>query len=147
MAATTVGISTLVSEEYPKQGDFPIAANTIIYGGSIVVRDASGRAAQPAAGFPAMGIATNTFDNRTAAESGGAAGALDANVKYGVAWVKYSGTAPMPGEKVYVLDNQTVTLTASTNGLAGACVAAARMIEGAMKVGVAMGPHVIAALT
>jgi hypothetical protein len=99
-----------------------MAANTLLYKGQIVCKDSAGRAAVPGAGLPAVGVASSTFNNRTGAPSGGAADAMRAEVEYGVFGLPYNGTAPVPGQLVYVYDNQTLTLDPSgSRGIAGIC--------------------------
>lgn len=107
----------------PAKGTYAQAANTIIYGGTIVSIDSDGRADVVTASQNAAGIAMYTSDNRTTAPEGGAAGALNCEVGFGVFGLAYDGTAPEPGQVVYVLDNQTVTIDSDsgTRGIAGYC--------------------------
>jgi hypothetical protein len=106
--------------EIPHKGTYATAANTLLYKGQIVTADSAGRAAVPGAGQNAVGIACATYNNRTGAPSGGAAGAIDAQVEYGVQGLAFTGTAPKPGQVVYVVDNQTVSLDPTgSRGVAG----------------------------
>lgn len=108
--------------EIPHKGTRAMAANTLLYKGQIVCEDADGRAAVPGAGRNAIGIAGSTYNNRTGAPSGGAAGAINAELEFGVQGLAYTGTAPKPGQVVYVVDNQTVSLDPTgSRGVAGIC--------------------------
>lgn len=122
MASTTVFRDTESAGILPMRGTFPIASNTLLVKNTIVQRDGSGRAVPGAAGngFPAIGISHATYDNRTGSEFGGAAGAIEATIEYGVFGFDYDGS-PLPGETVWVLDNQTVTddSDSGANGVAG----------------------------
>jgi hypothetical protein len=122
MADTTTERLPRYTGEIPHKGTAPIAANTLLYKGQIVCQDADGRAAVPGAGRNAMGVCAATYNNRTGAPSGGAAGAVDAEIEYGVQGFAYTGTAPKRGQVVYVVDNQTVSLDATgSRGVAGIC--------------------------
>jgi hypothetical protein len=109
---------------WPSNGTFPAAANELICEGWIVCVNADGEAVEGIAGetFNAAGKAKSTFDNRTSAPEGGAAGAIDVEVAYGVFGCKINGTEPIPGQTVFVYDNETITLTPGTNGTAGSVV-------------------------
>ncbi len=128
MASTTsVRTKTVDGPRHPMRGTHSSAANQLFPKGTIVTRNASGEAVSPstadASGFPALGIAAETLDNRTGSELGGAAGACDPDVEYGVKGVAYTGTAPKTGDVVYVVDNQTVSRSSAggTRGVAGVC--------------------------
>lgn len=123
MTSTNINRDTEFAGPVPARGTYPAAANVYIARNTIVQRDASGRAIPGAAanGFPAVGVSSASYDNRTASEFGGAADAIDIEVMYGVFGFDYTGT-PIPGQTVWVADNQTVTDTASSNGVAGVCV-------------------------
>lgn len=140
--ATTTPIQVRAGEAKPTKVTLPAEANTLYMEGTLVARNASGRAANVSAGLPIMGVPRQTYDNRTAAESGGAAGAFDVDLYCGVFFFKYTGTAPIAGDKLYAVDNETVTITASTNGFAGVCVAPPQSINGVNYVGVSIGPDV-----
>lgn len=132
--------------EFPSNGTFGMAANTLLYYGQIVCLDADGRAAVPGAGRDAIGVAKQTFDNRTGSQAGGAADAFDAEVAYGVRGFLISGTTPKPKQIVYVVDNQTVSLDPTGGrGIAG-IVSEVRTENGVAQAFVVMGPHIIAAL-
>lgn len=106
--------------EIPSKGTYSMAANTLLFKGQIVTADSAGRAAVPAAGQNAVGISNATYNNRTGAPSGGAADAVKAEVEYGVQGLAFTGTTPRPGQVVYVVDNQTVSLDPTgSRGIAG----------------------------
>ena len=132
--------------EFPSNGTFGMAANTLLYYGQIVCLDSAGRACVPGAGCDAAGVAKQTFDNRTGSQAGGAADAFDAEVAYGVRGFLISGTAPKPKQVVYVVDNQTVSLDPTGNrGIAG-IVSEVRTENGVAQAYVVMGPHIVAAI-
>jgi hypothetical protein len=114
--ATTIERDPKFAGLIPAVVTLAAAAATKYIKGTFVCRDANGRAAVPAAGLHAHGVAVATFDNTS-----GANDAMDVEAATGVFMFNYTGTAPKPGEFVYVSDNDTVTLTASTNGIAGVC--------------------------
>jgi hypothetical protein len=124
----------------PTRGTFTSAANKLYLGGTIVQRDASGLATPGADGngFPAVGVAENTYDYRTGSEAVTSGAELAVQVKYGVFGFNYDGD-PLPGETVWVLDNQTVSDDSDTGarGVAGVCTE----IRGDQCY-VWMGPHV-----
>lgn len=106
----------------PRRGTLPMAANTIINKGEIVQVNGSNLAIPGAAanGFKAVGIAKQTYDNRTGSEAGGAAGALEVEYECGIFGV--GGSAGVnPGVKVYVAGPNSVTSTVGSNGIAGIC--------------------------
>jgi len=132
--------------EFPANGTFGMAANTLLYYGQIVGLDSAGRACVPGAGIDAIGVARQTFDNRTAGPTGGAADALDAEVAYGVRGFLISGTTPKPRQIVYVVDNQTVSLDPDGGrGIAG-IVSEVSVRNGVTQAFVCMGPHIIGAI-
>lgn len=112
MTATTTVILPKFAGNYPARLTLPIAADTLIIKGTQVAKDAAGRAVMSTDGdgFPVMGKASATFDNRTGSEAGGAAGALDAEIECGIFGRKIDGTTPQPGDIVFAVDNQTVSL-------------------------------------
>jgi hypothetical protein len=122
MADTTAERLPKTTGEIPHRGTYSMAANTLLYKGQIVTQDSAGRAAVPGAGQNAIGISASTYNNRTGAPSGGAADAMKAEVEYGVQGLAFTGTAPTPGDVVYVVDNQTVSLDPTgSRGIAGIC--------------------------
>lgn len=120
MTDTTAERLPKTTGEIPSKGTYAMAANTLLFKGQIVTQDSAGRAAVPGAGQNAVGISSATYNNRTGAPSGGAAGAVNAEVEYGVQGLAFTGTAPKPGQVVYVADNQTVSLDPTgSRGVAG----------------------------
>lgn len=143
MTATTHERNTRFAGLAPSIGDFPVAANTLLIRNTLVCLNASGQLVPgvDGEGFHAIGRVQSTFDNRTTAPEGGAAGAIWGTVDYGVFdWV-IDGSTPVPGNVVYVVDNQTVSLDSSggTRGIAGYV----SRVEGT-KIFVHMGPTVVA---
>jgi len=150
-AATTPQNKTFVGD-YPRSGSPAQAADTLILRHTLVSVDSSGRAnpyaesTDGSASLNVLGIAKATFDNRTTAPEGGGAGAIRTEVEFGVWEFAYSGTAPDPGEVLWALDNQTVTLTSTcttgggTRGLAGYCVST-DTVRGTCRV--LLGPTVV----
>lgn len=130
---------------YPCRGTFPAAANELILRGTTVCVNATGYAVEGVLneGFNAAGIASATFDNRTTAPEGGAAGAIDVEVEYGVFGRKINGTTPVPGNTVFVYDNDTITLDSNSGarGVAGSVVEVRDSIAY-----VYFGPHVVGLL-
>jgi hypothetical protein len=120
MSATTIERMTKSAGLVPAKGTLPVAADTLILGGTIVCVDAAGRAVPgvDGEGFAAVGKAVSTVDNRTEAPSGGGAGAEDVEIDFGVQGWAISGSTPDPGDVVYVVDNQTVS-TSSDSGQRG----------------------------
>jgi hypothetical protein len=122
-AATDTRASSYVGL-LPSKGTLPIAANVLILGGTIVCRNATGYAvvgADDNNAFPAVGLAAADIDNRTTAPGGGGAGAENVEVIYGVHELFFTGSTPVPGQVVFVVDNQTVSTDsdAGTRGIAG----------------------------
>lgn len=85
----------------------PVAASTVIYGGSIVMLDAAGNAVPGATAtdLTSRGIAQEFVDN-----SGGAAGDRDVQSRRGVFHLENDGSVTRPdiGGQAYVVDDQTV---------------------------------------
>jgi hypothetical protein len=138
MSSTTVFRDTQNAGLVPARGTYPAAANKMFPKGTIVQRDSSGRATPGAAsnGLPAVGVSNASYNNLTGSEFGGGNDAINVEVLAGVWGFDYTGT-PLPGETVWVADNQTVTDTVGTNGVAGVCV---EVRDGQCYVW--MGPHV-----
>lgn len=145
MTATTTARLTTAGSPLPSMGTIPMAANTLILKGTIVSLNASGYAvpATDGDGFPAMGRANATYDNRTGSEAGGLAGDLDCEVEYGVFAFDISGDAPSPGDLMFTVDNQTVSADSdsSARGVAGYCCEV-RAENGRNQAFVWFGPHV-----
>jgi hypothetical protein len=94
----------------------PIAASTKIYGGTAVGDNGSGFARPLQAADPFLGFADADYDN-----TNGAAGDLRVNCNHAVqVQLDITGaSASSVGKKVYASDDQTFTLTASSNSLIG----------------------------
>lgn len=126
MTAATTFRPTDRSAPIPAMGTIAAAANKLFYGGTMVSRDAAGRGDVPTdgQGFPVVGVSVATIDNRTAGPHGGAADAVDVDLLYGVFGFKFEDAAALPGQVVYVVDNQTVSTDSDTGarGVAGVCV-------------------------
>lgn len=149
MTATTTERLTDGAGTNPSRGTAPIAANTLIRKGWLVGFDANGRVVPGgtiASGCVAgVGVASATYDNRTGSELGGAAGAVDVEIEFGVfGFLTKTGggddiAADDVGKVCYVVDNQTVALTngADTLGIAGFITEVRNGF-----VYVYMGPHV-----
>lgn len=113
----------------PTRGSFPIAANTIIYKGSLVGEDSAGRAIPAtllATCIRVLGKASSTIDNRTGSALGGAASAAYVEVEYGTHnWANSAAgdaiAADDIGKLCYAVDDQTVALTSNggTRPIAG----------------------------
>jgi hypothetical protein len=132
----------------PSRGTYPIKANVQIFKGAKVGLDSSGRA------MPADTLANGTvqivgrssghYDNRTGSTLGGAAGACDVEVEFGVFGWENSATAAIasttvPGSVVYAEDDETTSLTSQTATLIAEGIFT-ELRDG--KVYVWMGPHV-----
>jgi hypothetical protein len=143
MTAIAHARNTTTAGQFPSKGTLAVAANTLCFRGTIACVDSDGRTTPGAlnAGLNAAGIYASTYDNRTTAPDGGGAGAIDAEIEYGVFELLYSGTAPTSGAVLFVLDNQTVTLDSNggARGIAGQCVE----VTATGKCTVWMGPHVV----
>ena len=118
MTATTTYRLTKRAGLYPARVTLPMAAATLIRGGTIVCRNASDQAVPgvDGEGFHAVGIAKADFDN-----TAGLAAAKDCEAEAGIFGLAYTGTIPTMGDVVYVVDNQTVSLdgASGTRGIAG----------------------------
>lgn len=130
----------------PGMGTLPVAANSLYPKGTMVGRDANGRAytyaTNDASGNPLMGVSAATYDNRTGSEMGGLDDSESMQVDYGVHGFAISGTTPKPGDRLYVVDNQTVSISdnGGTRGFAGVC-SEVRTLNGAVKAFFRAGPE------
>lgn len=153
MTALAIERSTNFAGLIPGRGTFPIKANVRIFKGSIVGLDTAGRAMPGdtvANGcVKVVGKASATYDNRTGSVLGGAAGAVDVEVEFGVfEFLSASGggddiAADDAGKVCFVVDDQTLALTNNTDtrALAGLIT---EVRDG--RVYAWMGPHVAAML-
>lgn len=133
----------------PARGTVPSAANQLFLKNTIVCRDDSGNAVVPVdgQGFRALGVSQHTYDNRTGSEAGGDAGDLDVELQFGVFGfdIEDGSDDPLPGQLVYVVDNQTVSVDNSGGaGLRGACgfVSEVRQVNGVDQAFVMIAPHI-----
>lgn len=97
--------------------EYPVIATDIIYEGAAVGENASGYARPLQAGDPFLGFARRKADN-----SAGAAGAVNVEViTRGRAQLAIGSLAITANDRpaVYASDDDTFTLTASTNSLIG----------------------------
>lgn len=100
--------------------NLPLAADTVIYAGTLVARDANGRAvpASDTAGLRVVGRAEQTVDN-----TGGAAGALSIDIRLGCYKFTNSATNAVDaddiGKMAVVEDDQTVAETSTNKVCAG----------------------------
>lgn len=143
MAATTTVRVTEFAGLVPARGTGPVYANTRLISGTIVCVDPTTGdlvAGGTVENANAIGKCSANYDNLTTSRSGGAAGAIDAEVEFGVFGWAYTGNAPKAGQVVYVVDNQTVSLDSDSGarGIAGYC---SELRNG--KCYVLMGPTVV----
>jgi len=93
----------------------PVAAGAVIYGGALVVLNASGYATPGsiATGLRARGVASGAVDN-----SGGLDGDANVDVRKGVFAFENDGVDPVSGadveNTVYITDDQTISKTDGT---------------------------------
>lgn len=109
----------------PIYGPIGVAANLLLYGGGMVGTDAAGNLvkADAATATVVVGVSRRNYFNRTTDPSGGAAGAVQAEVLAGVfpMFISTDGGAITNAQRwqdVYVVDDQTISL--SPVGTAGA---------------------------
>jgi hypothetical protein len=125
MAATASPRNTEFAGLVPARSTIGMATTELALRGTIACVNAGGYAVEGAAadGFNAVGKFSATFDNRVTAPEGGANAAIDAEIEHGVFGWAYTGTAPKPGQVVYVYDNQTVAIDSDSGsrGIAGYC--------------------------
>lgn len=146
MSSRTVARITDSATNPPALGTYSAAANTIYPKACLVGRDASGRAynytTADASGFPAQGVNAATFDNRTSSEMGGLDDSGVIEVNFGVFGFDISGTTPIPGDAMFVVDNQTVSTDSNggLRGFAGRCVEVRTGSGGASQAFIQVGP-------
>jgi hypothetical protein len=107
----------------PAKGFLPIAGDTLILRKTLVYIDSSGQADDTATVGNVYGVASSTVDNRSTAPSGGAAGAEDIDVEFGMFEFAYTGGVPTIGQVLFGVDNNTVSTSSAggTLGIAGYC--------------------------
>jgi hypothetical protein len=122
MSSTNIGILPPRATPTPARGTQGALANTFYAKGTMVGRDANGRAysyaSADASANPLMGVCSASYDNRTNSEAGGLNDSIDIDVEYGVVGYAFTGTTPKVGDRLYVVDNQTVS-TSDNGGLRG----------------------------
>ncbi len=128
----------------PANMSLPSSANTLYPEGTIVTRSSAGRAVSPStadlSGNPAMGVSKYTYLNRTGDEMGGLDDSGTIEIAHGVYYFAYVGTAAIPGQVLYVVDNQTLSTDPSTGrGVAGIATEV-RTLNGVACVGCVMSP-------
>ena len=117
---TTLAADTPRTYEVGDIGEIPVIASDIIYEGSAVGDNASGYARPLVAADPFLGFAEQNVDN-----SAGAAGAKTVRVKErGKIVVPVTGVTGVGdiGTAVYMSDDNTFTLTSTSNSLVGKVV-------------------------
>lgn len=149
MASTTESVPHETNTDVvPHYGTYNARAATRYPDGSIVCVDAAGRAYSPttadASGFKAQGVAKSYFLNAVGdPATTGLDDAIPVEVQFGVFGFPYTGTAPLPGDDMFVVDNHTLS-TDSNGGLrgsAGKCIEV-RTTQGLAKSYVLMAPWV-----
>lgn len=114
---TTLAANKPRAYELGDNGEYPVIASDIIYEGAAVGENGSGYARPLAAGDPFLGFAKRKADN-----AAGAAGAVTVEVKRkGQIVLPISAIAITANDHpvVYASDDDTFTLTASTNSPIG----------------------------
>jgi len=118
-----LGMATLAADkprpyELGSIQEYPVIAADIIYEGAAVGENAAGYARPLQAGDPFLGFAESKVDN-----SAGAAGAASVRVRRrGQVQIPVTGASAITtndGPLVYASDDDTFTLTASTNSIIG----------------------------
>ncbi|KQS90536.1 cytoplasmic protein [Rhizobium sp. Leaf386] len=114
---TTLAVAKTRDYQLGDKEEYPVIASDIIYQGAAVGENGSGYSRPLVAGDPFQGFAIETVDN-----SAGAAGAKGVNVRArGRIVLPISGLAITANDRpaVYASDDDTFTLTASSNSLIG----------------------------
>jgi hypothetical protein len=117
LAMTTLAANKLRDYQMGDKEEYPVIASDIIYQGAAVGENASGYARPLVAADPFLGFAEAIANN-----SAGAAGAINVNVKKkGNIVLPISGLAITANDRpaVYASDDDTFTLTATSNTLIG----------------------------
>lgn len=118
MAAATSAVNTPM--KHGEIVEYPVAASTALYAGTLICLDSSGNAVNAAdtAGLRVIGRAESDVDN-----SAGAAGDLKVQIRRAVFRFANSGTnavdADDKGKICFVEDNQTVAETSTNKVIAG----------------------------
>jgi hypothetical protein len=119
MASTAAFRATKFGGLTPAMGTYPLAANTFIPKGTLVTINAAGYALGDGSGVRCVGVAAHSANNLTGSEMGGLAGAVSVDTNYGIHEFVIADADVLPGDIVYVVDNQTLTKDA----ILGGCVA------------------------
>lgn len=117
MAMATLAANQLRDYQLGDKEEYPVISADIIYQGAAVGENGSGFSRPLEAGDPFQGFAEAIADN-----SGGAAGAINVNVrKRGNVVLQISGLPITANDRpvIYASDDNTFTLTASTNSPIG----------------------------
>lgn len=124
MAALTKPRNTdqyCAGHNYIDQSVQGVAAGVTCFHGGIASIDTATGFVGPAVAATATQIAIGRFDETVVGSAVG--GEKRIRVRHGIFKYSVNGTMPKPGAKVFVLDDQTVTLTASANVRnAGVCI-------------------------
>ena len=118
MAAATSDVVTPRRDDafMPHPDSYPVAADTVIYQGTLFVINSSGLAVPCETGDD-LAFAMIAVDN--ANNAGGAAGAVNVRGEFGASYLLAVDTTVVTrvhiGTVVYGLDDQTVTLTSTDN--------------------------------
>jgi hypothetical protein len=111
---TTLAADALREFQLGDEQDYPVIASDIIYAGAAVGENASGYARPLAAGDPFLGFALSKADN-----AAGSAGDINVRVRRrGTYRLTVAGATAITANDhpiVYASDDDTFTLTASTN--------------------------------
>lgn len=125
MASTNLTRYTTKSgPRHPMRVSLAPAANQYFAKGTIVTRNAAGAAVSPSSadvsGNPAMGTSNQSYDCRTAVVSPPDQIEIDPGIQGNF---PYTGTAPVVGQHLYVVDNQTLSVDSlgGLRGFAGVC--------------------------
>jgi hypothetical protein len=145
MARTDSARLTEKGPAVPAMGTLATAANSLYPKGTLVGRTPAGRAhsyaTADASGYPVMGISKSTINNLTGAEMGGLDDSGLVELDYGVVGFAFTGATPLPGDKLYAVDNQTVSVDPGTDrGFAGICSEVRPNVAGTLQAFFRVGP-------
>lgn len=144
MASSTETVLTQAGPIVPNRATLPNSANTAYPKGTIVTMSAAGRAVSPSSadlsGLPAVGVSEAYHNNLTGSEMGGLDDSGFVEIEHGIHFFSYVGAAPLFGQTLYVVDNQTLSVDPSTGrGVAGVATEV-RTLDGVAQVGCFFGP-------
>lgn len=115
---TTLAAAKARAYELGSIQEYPVIAADIIYEGAAVGENASGYARPLVAGDPFLGFAESTVDN-SAGAAGGATVRVRRRGQVELPVVGASAVTANDGPLVYASDDDTFTLSASTNSIIG----------------------------